>query len=80
MKNVILITLASMGVAGIWGYFTDLSRGNVAGFISKIFFVSAFIFAMQFSTYRAKKKYRKNANNTNNIKTNTKNKKANKKK
>ncbi|WP_027625291.1 hypothetical protein [Clostridium lundense] len=80
MKNVILITLASMGVAAIWGYFTDLSKGNIAGFISKIFFVSAFMFAMQFSAYRAKKKYRKNTNNTSNIKTSNKNKKVNKKK
>lgn len=80
MKNVILTTLASMGIAAVWGYFSDLSKGNVAGFISKIFFVSAFILATQLSIYRAKKKYRKNINETNNVKTNTKNKKVGKKK
>ncbi|PRR78070.1 hypothetical protein CLLI_19900 [Clostridium liquoris] len=80
MKNIILYTLAGMGIAAIWGYFADLSKGNVAGFISKIFFVSTFIFAMQYSIYRSKKKYKKNNNQTNNVKPNTKSKKSNKRK
>ncbi|KAJ50605.1 hypothetical protein BD780_002705 [Clostridium tetanomorphum] len=66
MKNIILSTLAAMGVAAIWGYFTDLSKGNVSGFIARIFFVAAFIFALQLSMYRGRKK-NKEKNNSNKV-------------
>ncbi|WP_125152494.1 hypothetical protein [Clostridium rectalis] len=56
MKNKILITLSAMTIAAIWGYFTDLKSGNVAGFISRIFFVSAAVLGFQISMGRAEKK------------------------
>lgn len=76
MKKFWVLTLGGVGIAAIWGYFLDLRHGNVAGFISKIFLVFAFMAAFQLSMRRTQKKINDNASNkTNNVnKTNNANK------
>ncbi|GAA0725425.1 hypothetical protein GCM10008905_20740 [Clostridium malenominatum] len=56
MKNFKWYTLGAVVIAGIWGYFSDLSKGNFYGFIAKIFFIFAFMMATYFSMARARKK------------------------
>lgn len=57
MKNFKWYALGVIFLSAVWGYFTDLSKGNFYGFIYKIFFAASFTLAIYFSIVRAQKKY-----------------------
>lgn len=39
MKHLLLVVLASLIVAAVWGYFADLRNGQVGWFASRLVFV-----------------------------------------